>query len=70
MDLNYKEDGRAVDVPVAILKSTEKIVMLQMDSKIDVEKFEKVMDLAIDGAREIGDVMKEYILKRTKKLLG
>lgn len=37
LDLNYREDSAGVDFPVAILASSEKVVLCQMDSKIPGE---------------------------------
>lgn len=44
LDLNYLEDSSgSPDLPVAILPQSEKVVMCQMDSKLPMDMFEKVL---------------------------
>ena len=43
LDLNYLEDsGGAADVPIALLPGSDTITTLQMDSKLNMDQFEKV----------------------------
>jgi exosome complex component RRP41 len=54
LDLNYLEDSSGnPDIPVAIFPKTNKIAMLQMDSKLPLDKLEKVLTVAIDGCQRI-----------------
>eukprot|EP00027_Filamoeba_sp_ATCC50430_P006856 CAMPEP_0168564390 /NCGR_PEP_ID=MMETSP0413-20121227/13222_1 /TAXON_ID=136452 /ORGANISM="Filamoeba nolandi, Strain NC-AS-23-1" /LENGTH=106 /DNA_ID=CAMNT_0008596063 /DNA_START=333 /DNA_END=649 /DNA_ORIENTATION=- len=47
LDLNYLEDSAGgPDLPLAILPETSSVVMLQMDSKLPLDLFEKVLNLA------------------------
>lgn len=58
LDLNYVEDSAGgPDLPVAVLPQTGKIVMVQMDSKLPMDMFEKVLELAVAGCRAIYDVL-------------
>lgn len=71
IDLNYVEDSAGgPDMPVAVLPQSGKIVMVQMDSKLPLELFEKVLDLAVEGANAIYQVLQReverYTAERTK----
>jgi hypothetical protein len=49
-DLNYIEDAAGgPDLPVAILPKSGSVISCQMDSKLPIDMFEKVLRLAIDG---------------------
>lgn len=71
LDLNYREDSRGVDLPVAIMPLSGKVLMCQMDRRVEnVEMFVSIMELAISGAREIAEMMKATILEDSKKCIG
>jgi exosome complex component RRP41 len=62
LDLNYLEDSaRGVDLPLAIFPKSEKVVMLQMDYRADIETVDKVMALAILGCQRIYAVLVEEV---------
>jgi len=70
LDLNYLEDSSGVDLPVAILPQSEKVIMVQMDSKIKLEEFEEVMRLAMDGCKTIHAILLETVKERTNTLVS
>jgi len=62
LDLNYLEDSaRGVDLPIAIFPKSDKVVMLQMDYRADIETFEKVLNLAVLGCHRIYEVLAEEV---------
>ncbi|MDD3378462.1 MAG: exosome complex exonuclease Rrp41 [Candidatus Methanomethylophilaceae archaeon] len=65
LDLNKEEDnfGQA-DVPLAIVPSTDEIVLLQMDGNMTREEFDHAIDLAYKACHEVYDVQKEALKKR------
>jgi len=70
LDLNYMEDSAGgPDLPLALLPQSGKITMVQMDSKLPIEMFEKVVKLAVDGCKAIYQVMIKEVEKYTKGLL-
>lgn len=70
-DLNYLEDSSGTaDVPVAILPKSDKVVMLQMDSKLPVATFEKVLGAAMTGCHKIYDILVEAVRERTRDLVA
>eukprot|EP01117_Protostelium_nocturnum_P004035 TRINITY_DN15305_c0_g1_i1.p1 TRINITY_DN15305_c0_g1~~TRINITY_DN15305_c0_g1_i1.p1 ORF type:complete len:249 (-),score=99.92 TRINITY_DN15305_c0_g1_i1:54-800(-) len=69
LDLNYVEDSAGgPDVPVALLPRTGTIAMLQMDSKVSIDLFEKVLDLAVEGCKAIHTVLSQAVLQHTTNL--
>ena len=68
--MNYIEDSAGgPDLPIAILPQSEKITMLQMDSKIPLDVFEKVIRLATEGCKAIHEIMLKEVEKYTYGLL-
>jgi len=69
LDLNYVEDAAGgPDLPVAILPKSGKLTMCQMDSKLPIDMFEKVLLLAIEGCNMLYKVMCEEVRNRTMEL--
>jgi len=62
LDLNYVEDSAGgPDLPLAVLPQTGKILLLQMDSKLPLDTFERVLQLAVDGCTAIHQVLMREI---------
>jgi len=68
LDLNKEEDnyGQA-DVPLAIVPSTDDIVLLQMDGNMTREEFDHAIDLAYGACHEVYDLQKAALKKRYSK---
>eukprot|EP01130_Rhizamoeba_saxonica_P006213 TRINITY_DN246_c0_g1_i1.p1 TRINITY_DN246_c0_g1~~TRINITY_DN246_c0_g1_i1.p1 ORF type:complete len:256 (-),score=45.36 TRINITY_DN246_c0_g1_i1:82-819(-) len=71
VDLNYREDSsyQSPDMPIAILPKSNKITMLQMDQKLHLDTFEKVLQCAVDGCHQIYDIMVTKVKERTEELV-
>jgi len=71
LDLNKEEDnfGEA-DVPLAIVPSTDEIVLLQMDGNMTRKEFDKALDLAFGACHEIYDIQKAALKKRYEPSKG
>jgi exosome complex component RRP41 len=65
LDLNKEEDnfGEA-DVPIAIVPSTDEIVLLQMDGNMTRKEFDTALDLAFGACHEIYEVQKAALKSR------
>jgi exosome complex component RRP41 len=65
LDLSEKEDkeGQA-DVPVAMMSRTEEITLLQSDGDLSEEEFEKALNLAMEGCKEVNKVQVEALKSR------
>ena len=68
LDLNKEEDnyGQA-DVPIAIVPSTDEIVLLQMDGNMTREEFDHAIDLAVNACHEVYDIQKDALKRRYSK---
>ncbi|KAH9288612.1 hypothetical protein KI387_032729, partial [Taxus chinensis] len=54
LDMNYVEDSAGgPDVTVGLLAKMDKVTLLQMDSKLPMDIFENVMQLAVEGCKAI-----------------
>jgi exosome complex component RRP41 len=62
LDLNDMEDksGEA-DVPMALMPNFDAITLLQMDGQLTSDEFEKVVNLALDGCRQLHTLQKEAL---------
>ncbi|KAL2632448.1 hypothetical protein R1flu_017134 [Riccia fluitans] len=70
LDLNYLEDsGGGPDLTVALFPKLDKVSLLQMDSKIPLDVFEKVMNLASEGAKAVAQFIREKLMENTKQLV-
>lgn len=68
LDLNFAEDSQGLDLPVAVLASSGKVVMCQMDHKMPIGDFKGVLQVAIDGSLRIAELMREVVRQRAKLL--
>lgn len=68
LDLSEVEDkeGQA-DVPVAIMPRTGDITLLQTDGNLTEEEFEKALQMAIDGCRQISKLQIEALKSKYNK---
>ncbi|KAM7255238.1 hypothetical protein ACFE04_020479 [Oxalis oulophora] len=69
LDLNYAEDSAGgPDVTVGILPKLNKVTLLQMDSKLPMDIFENVMELATEGCKAIANYLREILQENTQQL--
>jgi exosome complex component RRP41 len=61
--IEYYGEGRATDIPVAIIPSEKKITLIQLDGEISNKELNDALNLALEKALEIKDLMKNSILK-------
>jgi len=62
LDLTDLEDkGGEADVPLALMPNFDAITLLQMDGSLTIDEFEKVVNLAIDGCKQIYALQKEAL---------
>ncbi len=62
LDLNDVEDkaGEA-DVPLALMPNLNAVTLLQMDGSLTIEEFEKAINLALDGCKQLYALQKEAL---------
>jgi exosome complex component RRP41 len=69
LDMNYLEDSAGgPDVSVALHPHLDKMVLVQMDSKLPLDTFEGVLGLAVKGCQSVAEYMRAQLLEHTKRL--
>ena len=65
LDLNKEEDnfGEA-DLPLAVLPSTQEVVLMQMDGELTPEEFEEAFDMAIKGCEQVYEIQRDALKRR------
>ena len=65
LDLMDVEDkvGEA-DVPLALMPNLNAVTLLQMDGSLTIEEFEKTINLALDGCKQLYTLQKEALKSR------
>jgi len=62
LDLNDLEDKEGeADVPVAYMPNFGAVALLQMDGLLTIEEFKQLMDLALEGCKQIYGLQKEAL---------
>jgi len=70
IDLNFYEEGSGTpDMPIALLPKSNNIILLQMDSKLPLDTFEKVLKGAVEGCQRTYDILLAIVKARTLKLV-
>ncbi len=73
VDVTKEEEDApdAVDIPIAIIPSTEEIVLLQMDGLLKREEWDKALPLALEGCKKVAKLQEAALKKRyeTKEFL-
>jgi exosome complex component RRP41 len=65
LDLMDTEDKLgAADVPVALMPNLNAVTLLQMDGTLTHEEFEKAVNMAIEGCKQIYVMQKEALKKK------
>jgi len=62
LDLDdYEDKSDGADVPVAYMPSMNVVTLLQMDGMLTEEEFEQVLNMAIEGCKQINQLQKEAL---------
>jgi exosome complex component RRP41 len=65
LDLNKEEDNYGeADVPMAIIPSTDEIVLLQMDGNMTREEFDRAMEMGVAACHEVYEIQKDALKRR------
>jgi len=65
LDLDEPEDQKGqADLPVAISPRTGEITLLQMDGIMSSDEYEKALNLAMDGCRQVHSMQREALKKK------
>ena len=52
---------------MAVLPNLDTISLLQMDTKLPAEAYEKVLHLAMEGGKAVGAFLREELLSHTQR---
>ncbi|KAH6578401.1 hypothetical protein BASA50_002533 [Batrachochytrium salamandrivorans] len=67
LDLNYIEESAEVPtLTVALLPKSGKLTMLNMESRIHLDNFQEVIDLAMEGCNTLAESLDETVRKACK----
>ena len=61
---DYEDKEGQADIPVAYMPKLEKVTLLQMDGVVSTDEFDKCVDLAIDGCKQIYEMQREALKKK------
>ena len=62
LDLNDVEDKEGeADLPLALIPSLNAVTLLQMDGKATLEEFEQLVNMAVEGCKQIHKLQKEAL---------
>jgi exosome complex component RRP41 len=62
LDLNDTEDKKGeADVPLAHMPNLNAITLLQMDGQLTLEEFEKIINLSLEGCKQLYKIQKEAL---------
>jgi exosome complex component RRP41 len=65
LDLDQGEDNYGnADLPIGVNHTSGEIVLLQMDGHLTPAEFEKALDMAVEGNKQVVKVQREALLKR------
>lgn len=62
--IEYYGEGKATDIPVAILPIERKFTLVQMDGEVSTKDLRKALSLALEKSDEIRDNLKKAILSK------
>jgi len=63
LDLNdYEDKGGDADMPLAYMSTASAITLLQMDGNLSGKEFEQVVNLALEGCKQISQIQKEALI--------
>ncbi|RPA80823.1 ribosomal protein S5 domain 2-like protein [Ascobolus immersus RN42] len=69
LDVNSLEENDLPCLTVATLGATDKVVLLLMENKVNVEKLEEMLAVGIDGCKTMRRILDTTVRKHGKELL-
>ena len=68
LDLTTLEENDIPHVTVAVMPKSKKVVLVTMETRLHVDRFEEILNLARDAGRILHREMKEAVLNRSISL--
>jgi exosome complex component RRP41 len=70
LDLNAQEDGAGAELSVSYLPRTERVCFVQLESKVPLGAVEEVMNFALQGCRQVHEVLSAAVELRMQETLA
>lgn len=67
LDLSQPEENDLPNLVVACLPTSGKITLAQMETRLHVDRFEEMLELAVEGCRVLKDEMEGVVKQWTSK---
>ncbi len=65
LDLNKEEDNFGdADCPMAVVRGTQEIVLLQMDGHLSYDEFQKAMELSLGAAEKLFELQRDALRRK------
>jgi exosome complex component RRP41 len=61
---DYEDKEGQADIPLAYMPKLERITLLQMDGIVSTKEFEKCVEMAVEGCKQINEIQKEALKKK------
>ena len=69
LDPNAQEDQAGAELSIAYLPRSERVGNVQLESKIPLSSLDEVINFAIEGCKQVFDVMRGAMQMRMQELL-
>ena len=69
LDLNAQEDGEGAELSVGLLPRSERVSFVQLESKLPMSAVEEVLTFALEGCRQVYDVLRSAVQIRMQEQL-
>ena len=70
LDLNSQEDGAGAELSVGYLPHAERVSFVQLESKLPLSAMEEALNFAIEGCRQVYQVLREAVERRMQLVLS
>jgi hypothetical protein len=67
--LDFLADG-TVSNPTRLLVARGQVLLIQSESRVEVAKFEELLTAAMDGARQVAEILETEIKEHTQRLVA
>lgn len=70
LDLNTLEENDVPHISVAVMPRTGRVTLVTMDTRLHLDRFEEIFQLAVDAGVVLHDEMRAALAKRTRSLVA
>lgn len=70
LDLNTLEENDVPHLSVAVMPRTGRVTLVTMDTRLHLDRFQEIFQLAVDCSKVLHDEMRTALAKRTQSLVA